>query len=423
LFTPITPLAGQGPADSLARLEFRHRKDVTYGRPVRSAFFTTVQGSGTYPFYPRIVVFPDEVVAYDSALNPTASRKLAADSSFTVSFSPSGRYIGVRGVRDGTEHFAVYDAQNLSGPQARINFDYGEDVPSPEFSISDRDGSFIAFSVAVNKIDLYDPRGQIVKRIGVFDTSDYQSERMGNGEFSADGGRCLVVALRKFYGEMRYVPPDSPPLYAVLYDRQCNELWRRPLSGNAQTSAFGVSAQGSFCCAGDEQRTKQGIAPAQFYLFNDTGALIGTYSVYEPPHPYAPVCRFSPDEKCLVLANGNTVKLIAIESGKVIWTRTFPWEFDNRSKRFGYIGSVAVANDASIVAIVTHMIDDTDGKKPSRRLDILDRDGNSLLHNYVVEARGPSYSSEGQTMVFVSPDGGQVFLRLANGFALFERGK
>ena len=410
---------------------FRASERIDLNRPVLDARFGPTMGKEHNRIFPSIVVFPDEIAFSDTARRVLARVPLDSAQYPRVSFSTGGRYAGVKSLRGDSVRFTVYNEKTAPAPVSEIRYTEPEDQPGWLLSISDRDGLCVGVETYFKMIGIYDAHGQVRKTRYLFgDSAHIQGDwNWGNvgAAFSDDGTRYVVVAAREFDPEGKRTPRDSPNVYAFLFDREGNELWRRPLKGNLVEMTCALSAHGKFACVGDMRTAKgTGIIEAEVYLFSNSGHLIGTYSVAKPDQPYAPQFRFSPDEKYLVLANLERVELIETGTGKVLWTKSFPWSFDpKRRTKSGVIVDriigADVSDNAAAIALGTRLERGSEGDQPVHRLDVLGRSGESLLADYEVEGQDAALMDEGRSLVCVNRDGNQVWLRLRSGFQGFER--
>lgn len=408
---------------------FRASERIDLNRPILDARFAPATGKEHSRIFPSIVVFRDGIAFYDTARRVLARVQWDSTLYPRVSFSPGGRYAGVTSLRGDSALFAVYNEKSAPAPVSEVRYIQPEDEPSWMFSISDRGGSCVGVETFDKMIGIYDAQGRARKTRYLFGDSATREGTLGmvGADLSGDGTRYVVVAARELDPEGDLTPQDSPNVCAFLFDREANELWRRSLKGNLAEMTCSISAHGRFACVGDMRTAKgSGIVEAKLYLFSNSGRLIGTYSVTKPDQPYAPQLRFSPDEKYLVLVNLELVELIETGTGKVLWTRAFPWRYDpNRRTHRGAIVDriigVDISDNAATIALGTRLEREADDIQPVHRLDVLGRSGESLLADYEVESQGAALMDEGRSLVYVSRDGKEVWLRLRSGFQGFER--
>ena len=408
---------------------FKASERTDLNRLVLDARFAPTTGKEHGRIFPSIVAFPDEIAFYDTARRVLARVPLDSTLYPRPSFSTGGRYAGVKTQLGDSARLTVYDEKTAPAPVSEIWYAEPEDWPGWLLSISDKDGLCVGVETYLKMIGVYDAHGRVRRTRYLFGDSAHSQGNWGNvgAAFSGDGTRYLVVAAREFDPEGKRTPRDSPNVYAFLSDREGNELWRRPLKGNLVEMACALSAHGRFACAGYMRTAKgNGLLEAEVYLFNNSGRLIGTYSVAKPGQPYALHCRFSPDEKYLVLANLERVELIETGTGKVLWTRDFPWRFDPKRRTHSgvivdRIIGVDVSDNAAAIALGTRLDRGSRGDQPVHRLDVLGRSGESLLADYEVEGQDAALMDEGRSLVYVSRDGDQVWFRLRSGFQCFER--
>jgi len=408
---------------------FKASQRIDLSRPVLDARFAPTTGKEHNRIFPSIVAYPDEIAFYDTARRVLARVPLDSTLHPGAGFSTGGRYAGVKTLLGDSALFAVYDEKTAPAPVSEIRYTVPEDQPGWLLSISDKDGLCVGVETYAKMIGVYDAHGRLRTTRYLFGDSAQSQWNWGNvgAVFSGDGTRYLVVAAREFDPEGKRTPRDSPNVYIFLFDHEGNELWRRPLKGNLVETSCALSAHGRFACAGDMRTAKgTGILEASVYLFKNSGRLIGTYSVAKPGQPYALHCRFSPDEKYLVLANLERVELIETGTGKVFRTRDFPWRFDpKRRTKSGVIVDriigVDVSDNAAAIALGTRLEKGPEDRQPVLRLDVLGKSGEFLVVDYEVAGRDAALMGEGRSLVYVSPGGNEVWFRLRSGFQVFER--
>jgi hypothetical protein len=426
-------LLGQPGADTTGHESFTPTKEINRNRPILNASFSFT-GKGTQPvFYPNIVWFTNGLSFLDSTLNPVKSISLDSGLQPSVIFSPSGKYIAVHTSRPrvnpptilsklggpDTEVLTIYDRRGDSLSTFQVLGARGPDRPDLTFYVSDND-HLVSASYAANQLIFYDGKGRVRSKREMFASSGQSLVSGGEAVFSGDGRCLLVVAASDTTAQWADYIAQEPILYAILYDNNGRELWRRPLDGNQTSRAFAISARGSYVCAGGERTKSWPTTKATCNLFDAKGRLVGTYDVLDTLCPYAPFCCFSPDEKYLALANANVLLLIETASGKVVWRHTFPWRFVLHSDHYGYIAGIELSNDASVIGVGSVIVDRTPAMQVSHRLDILDRQGDALLENFTTKPDNIAKWNANTSTVFVSPDGSEASFRTRTGFQIFE---
>ncbi len=407
-------------------------REVKLDRLITDACFDNYQKDGKEVLFPKILVYKDEVKCYDEDFKEKGRVPLPKFSSCVL--SPDGNYFGLSvptkmtSEKDpkGFREFTVYN--DTGGKVSRIEVEEWWDEGNWVFVISPYDGSFIAPNGNTNKIIFYDSQGNIKKEINLFGSTDYQMVRDMKCTFSENGEYILVIADKIFNGSYEELPSDTPNTYTILFDKEGNELWRHSLDEHGFLSsnfAFAISRNGRYICAGDERRGKKGTLSAHFYLFDNSGKLIGKYDINHSS-PFVPFCKFSKDEEFLIIGNYDKVQLIETSSGKVLWTKQFPWNIKReilKKEGIRYIKGVDIADSASTIVIVSF---DYIYKQPywshnTQQLDILDDKGNLLLTKQVNEIQKADLSLEERDLVWVNPAGNQIFLRLKQGFEIYEK--
>ena len=390
-------------------------KDIALG--------TTIEENKEF-VYPRIIFFDKEIIFYDKNSKDIARVSIETDKLPLpkVSFSPKGQYVGIKTYDSGKEMFKVYTEFGKMVSKTEIVTGTDQESWGWEFYISDKDGSFVASYGKMNKLIFYDSIGNIKKEINLFEKTDYQLERGVSCTFSDDGKNLIVLATKIANASFHEMPADTPYLYVILFDGKGNELWRNPLEGNFY-KAFSISSTGKFTCVGDDCQNKD-ISSAHFYLFKNSGELIGKYNI-KPSQPFAPFCKFSNDEEFVVLANYNTIQLIETNTGKVLWTKQFPWNINRDMLKDGvrYIYGIDIADSASTIGIVSfnYRLIENYWNHSSQQLDILNSKGELLFNQVFSESEKADLSLENRSFVFVSRDGNQVLLPLQKGIKFFEK--
>jgi Tol biopolymer transport system component len=413
-------------------IKWKLSREVKLDHLITDACFDTYRKDGKEVLFPKILVYKDEVKCYDENFKEKGRVPLPKFSSCVL--SPDGNYFGLsvptkmtsekdpKGIRE----FTVYN--DIGGKVARIEVEEWWDEGNWVFVISPTNGSFLAPNGNTNKIIFYDSYGNIKKETNLFGSTDYQMVRDMKCTFSENGEYILVIADKIFNGSYEELPSDTPNTYTILFDKDGNELWRHSLDEHgflASNFAFAISRNGRYICAGDERRGKKGTLSAHFYLFDNSGKLIGKYDI-DPSSPFVPFCKFSKDEEFLIIGNFDKVQSIETSSGKILWTKQFPWNIKREIRKeegIRYIKGVDIADSASTIAIVSF---DFIIKHPywfhnSQQLDILDDKGNLLLNRQINETQKADLSLEERDLVWVNPAGNQIFQRLKEGFEIYER--
>ena len=349
--------------------------------------------------YPKIVVFEDELRFYDETFELIKSWPRPRGTQVAV--SEGGHYFGLNRVisKPATEkgpsevEWTLYNDkyEELAAVEYSVGYD-GEG--GQVFFISNSDGAFVEAEPGDQKVVFYDSKGNMKKRIDLFENDEWDMAKGMECAFSQNDYYFALVGCNDYWEPQDQWQKD---IYLIFFNSLGEELWRRLVEKNGWVVSLSLSAKGNFILANGRS------------LFDRHGELVGTYTATWRHH------KFSKDEKYLVLAGENTVCLVGTANGNILWSKEFPYQIDTRARDWRWITHLDMSENGNLIAIITTLYKRRPGgyKVVYPTLILLDNKGEKIFEREMRD-------QQVEVSVRLTPDGSEAYLGMPRGLAKFS---
>jgi len=300
--------------------------------------------------YPKIIVFDDEVRFYDPDSALLKAIPLSSRRAGDIAFSENSNYVGIPIMtevatksRKGEIVLTIYTDGGEKHCQLDEEVEF--DGSSLDFSISDKDGSFVETDGAAQRLTFRDGKAKVKREVDLFEGDTWAYERGLRCAFSSDGRLFAVLASRQFIQGREYIDPSrGPNIYVILFDDNGKEVWRKPLNEHGP-GCLSISSQGKYILVGGEDRGgASGVTSRCQYLFDRDGSLVSTYDIGND-------CKISHNEEYLVLAGKDAVGLIETSTGELIWSKQFSYPTDSRRSEWKWISQLDISGNGELIGV------------------------------------------------------------------------
>lgn len=314
------------------KVDYKLAKEINFDKPVTKVLFATAEKDGKEFLYPKTIIFKDEVQFWDEDGRVVAS--VPVDGQ--VHTSKQGRFIGIEKSVIPKEVQEKYpdDAYKWAMKYLTVYNDQGEEVWNSKepiasaeetygIEISDNDGSGIVPRLEYGGIDFYNGNGER-RTVEPFGRVGW-ARRGGCDDLSEDGEYYAIIAEELPLIRYQDLPGKSTNPWLILYRKNGDELWRKPLKEYIGDEIL-ISSTGKYILGYGHTMAGigKGIASRELFLYNKEGRLILTN-----PRRFH-TAGFSPDESYVSIADENRVFLIESSSGKIIFDKQLPPEIEVR---------------------------------------------------------------------------------------------
>jgi len=392
-----------------ASAEFKIVEEWKFEKEIKDVRFGETEDGRMYP---KIVVFEDEIRLYDKDFKKTMELNFVRGTM--VYFSPKNYYFGAitdiqkPNIEKGNSRviFTLYDEYGQK--KAGTDYEVGYDGEGSRISFISDSGNFVQADASSHNLWFYDINGKLKQKVDLFRDDEWSYERGIFGSFLEDGNRLAVFACKEFIQSVKFKERfEEPNLYVIVFDNDEKELWRRPIEEHAPTSLL-VSSEGKYIAVAAENRGGILGVISQFqYLFDRSGNLTGKYSAGR-------ICKFSEDEKYLLIAGKNTVELIQTSTGKVSWAKKFSWSTDSREKEWKWIENVEISGDGSFVILISNSY-----RRRTGGYDVVESE--LILLNKDGEIVGRKRLEGRNILAKMNHKGTEIFIRKQNTVEKFEQ--
>jgi hypothetical protein len=315
-------------------IDYKLAKEINFDKPVSKVIFATAEKDGKEFLYPKTIVFNDEVQFWDKEGKVVASVPVDGE----VHTSKQGKFIGIEKSVIPKEVQEKYpdDAYKWAMKYLTVYNDQGKEVwhskepiagaeETYSILISGNDGSGIVPRLDYGGIDFYNSNGER-RTVEPFGRVGWAS-RGGCDDLSQDGEYYAIIAEELPLIRYKNLPGKSTNPWLILYQKNGDELWRKPLKEYIGDEVL-ISSTGNYILGYGHTMAGvgKGIASKELFLYNKEGKLIFTNAMVFQ------VAGFSPEESYVSIADGNKVLLMESNSGKIVLDKQLPNEVEAKNK-------------------------------------------------------------------------------------------
>ncbi|MFQ5651354.1 MAG: hypothetical protein ACE5IY_15565 [bacterium] len=296
----------------------------------------------------RSHAFPNSFIAVTEAsiwrVENDVWRKLDLPTGQVMTIlSRGGRYVGVArwaqdgNVSDRTLIIEVYTSEAVKRFTLQHGVAYDEGVPS--MLLSDDEGALVLGLAPIGRILFHDANGALRRQVDLFPGASYDLERTLHLDLSDNGLWLAAVAGQRGAAPPGSAAPDPSARPHVFYfSRTGEERWRVVLRGQSGLQVA-ISPDGEFVAAGSYSVQKEGTVSKSTVIFDKEGKQLGENDFLFKR------AAFSADSKRLLLAENSRAAVVALPSGRILWTAKI-------SRREGMIAGVRILNQGLLAALL-----------------------------------------------------------------------
>jgi len=355
---------------------------------------------------PILAIAKKEISRIDKA---TRSLIELPENYLSVIFSKGGNFFAVirtdnTSARPNDYHNITVEVFRLDGKKIySISRSESYDDVIPIVVVSDRDGAVIIGQNSNAQIWFYDPAGELIERVSLFQEIEYDLERNLSIDVSSEGNTVAVVSGQRGSspaGSEAINPSAEPQQFLFTSDGEL--LWKKELTKYNSTGTA-ISPDGSFIATNNYTIDMQGNVSKTTVVFDADGQEVMTIEILFKH------AVFSANSNTLLLMENSAAQLVDLSAADLLWRYEV-----NPSERIITAGSLSENGEIASLLLAKSEYRDGEFIFVEPELQILDHQGNDVQKIEVFDQTFLNPSLK------IANDSREIFVGFKNSYQIYR---